>query len=357
MIELKKHVTELKEDMVISKDIISEEGIFLVPANTKISKNHILKMQLYQINYVYVFDQPGVADSPKPRTDKEVPVSQTPEFKSFASKYIAQVSVLENELSAMLETGKVDYTALSSIVTDLTNTSSSNHLFTYLCRIQAEDNDTFAHSINVSILASIFGKWLHLSEEDIANLSLAGLLHDIGKTQVDLAILNKKGKLTPEEFEHIKTHTTLGYKILENIHMDVGIKQAALLHHEKMNGSGYPLQLGWDHIHKYAKIIAIVDIYDAITSDRPYHKRYHPFTAIRVLEEECYGVLDTDYLFAFIENIASNFLGNAVLLSNGEEGKIIFINPKSPSRPIIQTTNSKFIDMLSDDQITIDKFL
>lgn len=352
MTESRRRISELQEGMIISKDIISDEGIFLIPANTTINKNHILKMQLYQIAQADVFDQPGMVET----TQKELLMSQTPEFKSFTSKYISQVHELEKELSKILETGHYDQTGLTQIVTDLIESSPSNQLFSYLCRIRSQDDFTFTHSLNVSILANIFAKWLHLEEEDIINLSIAGLLHDIGKTQLDLAVLNKKGKLTNEEFELIKTHTTLGYKIIENAPLDIGVKQAILLHHERMNGSGYPLNVPWDYIHRYAKIIAIVDIYDAMTSDRPYHKRYHPFVVIRNLEEESYGLLDTDLLFVFLENIAHHFLGNDVLLSSGEEGKIIFINPKSPSRPIIQVKN-KFVDLLSNDQISIEKFL
>lgn len=354
MDESKRRVEELQEGMVTSKDIISDEGIFLMPANTTINKNHILKMQLYQITTAYVFDQPGIVSTTEPK--KEPVITQTPEFKSFASKYETQLRELETELSKILAEGNFDHGKLVDVVTDLIKSGPSNKLFTYLCRIQSIDEYTFSHSLNVSILASVFAKWLHLDEKDISNLSVAGLLHDIGKTQVDTTILNKKGRLTSEEFEQIKAHTTLGYKLIENAPIDIGIKQAVLLHHQKMNGSGYPLNVLWDHIHKYAKIIAIVDIYDAMTSDRPHRKRIHPFIAIRTLEEESYGLLDTDYLFVFLENIAHQFLGNDVLLSNGLEGKIVFINSQSPSRPIIQTKNN-FIDLLTDNQITIEKFL
>lgn len=349
MAESKKQIVELKEGMVISKDIISDEGIFLVPANTIINKNHILKMQLYQVTHAFVFEE-------STETPKKVSVSQSTAFKSFSSRYTHGVNDLEDKLSSMIEKGNFDHQVLSEIVTGLIDSYKGDQLFTYLCRIRSGDYSTFSHSLNVSILVNIFAKWLGLSETHTLNVTIAGLLHDIGKTQIDKAILNKTGKLTPQEFESIKMHTTLGYKLIENAPIDIGIKQAVLLHHEKMNGSGYPLNISWDNIHMYAKIVSIVDIYDAITSDRPYHKRNHPFQAIQTLEEEYYSILDTDYLLVFLENIAHHFLGNDVLLSNGEEGKIIFINSHSPSRPIVQV-NSTFIDLLSRSDITITKFI
>ncbi|MBC7959795.1 MAG: HD domain-containing protein, partial [Vallitaleaceae bacterium] len=306
MAEIKKNVNELREDMVVSKDIISEEGIFLIPAQTKLNKNHILKIQLYQISTVYILDEPEVVVPVKKPVNSIPKVHQTVEFKTFVSKYIDQVNNLEKEFSKMVTSGQIDHSGLSNYVQEMVDSGTKSNLFTYLCRIQVEDQDTFAHSLNVSILANIFAKWLKFDEDEQIELSIAGLLHDIGKTKLDPVILNKKGVLSPEEFNHLKTHTTLGYKILENSSASIGIKQTVLLHHEKLNGTGYPLNPAWDTIHSYAKIIAIVDMYDEITSERPYRKKQHPFNAIRILEEKCFGVLDTDYLYVFLENIAHN---------------------------------------------------
>lgn len=363
MKEITINVSQVEEGMMTAKDITNAEGIFLIPKDTVINKNHLLKLQLYQINQLVVYDMPKVNGAYKRvetivETATDESIAETKEFRLFFSKYVSSVNALEKEFSTMIQTGNVKRDELSSIISNFIATDTSNSkLFSYLCRVQTADDTTFSHCMNVSILASILGKWLHLSEKDIENLSIAGLLHDIGKTQLDPRILNKVEPLTEEEFEHLKTHTTLGYKMVADAPLDNGIKQAILLHHEKMNGTGYPLKLDWEQIHMYAKIISIVDMYDAITSERPYHKRFHPFTAIKILEEECYGILETDYLYVFLENIAHNFLGNDVLLSTGEEAKIIFINSQSPSHPMVQTKSSKFIDLLSYNFITIEQFL
>ena len=129
------------------------------------------------------------------------------------------------------------------------------------------------------------------------------------------------------------------------------------MHHEKMNGQGYPLGLKWESIHPYPKIISIVDIYDAMTSDRPYHKRYHPLDVIRMFENECYGFLDTQYLYIFLEHIAHNFIGEHVQLSNGQRGEVIFINKQSPSRPLIKKEDGTILDMLKDESVFIVDFI
>lgn len=353
MIEQKKNVSELKEGMVISKDVISEEGIFLIPSGTEINDNHILKMQLYHIDQAYILEEePETAEV----NEKELLISETPEFKTFSNQYLEHVNALESTLSKLIDVGEVSHLMLSNIVTNVVKSCNQAKLFTYLCRINTTNHETFSHSLNVSILANLFGKWLKLSNAEILTLSVAGLLHDIGKIKLDQSILNKTEPLTNEEFKHIQKHTTLGYKLISKTNVDDAIKQVVLQHHEKMDGSGYPLRPEWDTIHMYSKIISIVDIYDAITSDRPYHKKKHPFEAIRVLEEECFRVLETRYLITFLENIAYNFIGNDVELSNGEQGKIIFINHKAPSRPIVQT-NKTFYDLMSDSAINIKNFI
>ena len=143
--------------------------------------------------------------------------------------------------------------------------------------------------------------------------------------------------------------------MVADLDIDNGIKQAILMHHERMNGYGY-LGVHWDSVHKFAKIIGIVDVFEAMTSDRPHHKRKHPFEIIKMFEEEGYGVLDTEYLYIFLKNIAHNYIGNRVRLSNGDEGNIVFINHQSPSRPMVQTENG-IVDLMEPNNIKIEAFI
>jgi HD-GYP domain-containing protein (c-di-GMP phosphodiesterase class II) len=206
------------------------------------------------------------------------------------------------------------------------------------------------------MLCHIFGHWLHLPKDQIENLTVAGLLHDIGKTKIDDSILNKPGKLTAQEFEEIKKHSSIGYDMVKDQNIPYEIKMGILSHHEKYDGSGYPFGFKSDQIHDFGKIIAIADIYDAMTSERTYHKRYSPFKVIRMFEQEAYGLLDTKYLYVFLENIAHNYLGNSVRLSSGEVGKIVFIHNNHPSRPIIQLDNV-MLDLQNEQDIDIEEIL
>jgi putative nucleotidyltransferase with HDIG domain len=355
MQEVRVSTLNVKEGMQLSREVISDNDIFLIPADTILTKNHMLKLELYQIGYVYIYE---IVDS---QTDyissHSERITRTKDFKEFHEEYNNQLTSLKNSFSKITETGDVDMDELDNLAHNISSEINKHtNIFSYLCRLQAKDDTLYTHSMNVSIYGNIFAKWLRLNETDVMNLTIAGMLHDIGKTMIDDAILNKEGKLTDDEFKIIKNHTILGYKMISQSTLDYGIKQAVLMHHERINGYGYPLGIHWDNVHNYSKIIGIVDIYDAMTADRPYHKAYHPFFVIRMFEEECYGVLDTGYLYTFLQHIANNYLGERVLLSTGEEGQIVFINSQSPSRPLIKTKDMIY-NLLERNDITIREFI
>ena len=349
-------VDDITEGLQLYTDVFSENGILLVPKDTIISSNHILKLNLYQVDYVYVYNK-----TPSPVSHDEeiiIPMAETKDFIDFSQEYHKHVSYVQEEFASIINKGDVDTSNLFKLVDNILYDSKKGHnLLSYMCRLKSTDDVTYNHCLNVSILASIFGKWLNYDDSSIQELTLAGMLHDIGKTQIDEKILKKASTLTQDEYILIQQHATLGYELIKDTNLSVGVKQSVLMHHEKMNGTGYPLGVDWNTIHPFAKIISIVDIYDAMTSDRPYHKRYHPFKVIRMFEEECYGVLDTEFLYVFLGHIAHNYIGDSVELSTGQIGEIVFINNQSPSRPIIKTANNDIIDLLSNKSIYISKFI
>ena len=209
--------------------------------------------------------------------------------------------------------------------------------------VRRQDEYTFQHSINVSIIAGIIGKWMGYKSHELRQLVLTGLLHDIGKTQIPLEVLNKPGKLTPDEMAIMKQHTAYGYNLLKNANVAPEVIMGALQHHERNDGTGYPLQLSRDKIHEYAKITAIADLYDAMTSNRVYQKKRTPFTVIEILAQEMFSALDPTICMVFLENIRNFLLGGTVLLSDGREGEIVFLDAFSISRIVVATTNGDFI--------------
>lgn len=347
----------LEEGMRIGEDVVDSNGTVLIQNNTVINEKHLFHLKLYQILSVVIQDIPETITNDIPKHSDAQLHDNEHSFQAFRSQYSIVEADVRKELHHISSGNPIDMPLLLSKSTSLLNSlRTKSDLFDHLIHLRSNDDYTYTHSLNVSLLCNIFGHWLKWPQEQIDNLTVAGLLHDIGKVKIDTSLLNKPGKLTEEEFKVIKKHTLLGYELVKYQDIPEDIKYGILMHHEKMDGTGYPLGLTDVRIHDFAKIIAIADIYDAMTSNRSYHKKFSPFKVIQVFEQDSFGLLDTTFLFVFLENIAHNYLGKTVLLSNGEEAKIVFIHNQSPSRPIVQI-GEVMLDLLTNPSITIEEIL
>ena len=223
--------------------------------------------------------------------------------------------------------------------------------------MKEKDQYTFTHSINVALYSMLIAKWLELSEKQITGVIQAGVLHDIGKTKIKPEILNKKGPLLPEEFEQIKQHPIYSYQIIKDI-PQISKKTLAgvIMHHERENGTGYPLGVSGKHIPLYAKTIAVADVYDALTSERVYKKRVTPFETFREFEKIGYGEFDVKIMLTFLANIANFYIGSKVKMNTGEIGEIVFVPPYSISKPIV-SCGGKYIDLAKDPSYAIEEMI
>ncbi len=215
--------------------------------------------------------------------------------------------------------------------------------------LKVSDEYTFRHSVDVATIAMIVGKKYGLSKEEIHDLGTAGLLHDVGKSQIPNDILNKPSQLTDEEFEQMKMHSTYGYRILqEKETFSKGILLGVLQHHEKVRGDGYPIGLKNDQIHIYAKIISVADIYDALVTDRPYKKAFSKRTAMEMVLATSQD-LDVDVIKSFMGSVILFPVDAIVELSNGEKAKVVKNDPEYPMRPTVVSIESGRVYDLSHD--------
>lgn len=357
-------IQNAKIDMELAEDAITPNGMLLVAKNTKITDKHLFRMNLYQIMSIVIKDFQDTDEifdetSDAPVTDVIISESQpkTETFRHFKGVFDKVEHNVKNQFDAISDGDTIDSKSMVTTIEALMGSLRlKSELFTYMNHLMSDDNHTYVHSINVAMLCNIFGHWLKMNDAEIEELTLAGMIHDIGMVKIDTTLLNKPGKLSAEEFEAIQQHTKLGYDIVREQHLPEKIKLGVLMHHERNDGSGYPLGLKGESIPDFAKIIAIVDVYDAMTSSRSYHNKFSPFRVIQMFEQESYGYLDTKYLFIFLENIAHYYLGETARLSDGTEAKIVFIHNTSPSRPIVQA-GSQMIDLLTNHQLNIEEIL
>lgn len=210
-------------------------------------------------------------------------------------------------------------------------------LLLQLTSVRLIDDYTFSHMVNCALYAASMGRCLGKNPEEIRDLCLAGLLHDVGKAKIPRDILRKCGELSREEFETIKKHPELGYyELCKYGELNERVRQAALQHHERGDGSGYPDRLNKESISLFSRIIAVVDVYDALTSDRCYRGRILPHESAEILMGDgSLDRLDRELVKAFLKHVALYPLGIDVQLSIGRKGQVRRVHPDFPLRPVV----------------------
>lgn len=207
----------------------------------------------------------------------------------------------------------------------------------YLTDVKGYDEYTFHHSVNTTILALVLGLSCGYKEENLLEIGLGTLMHDIGKIKVPAAILNKKDPLTKEEFDIIRCHATDGYKLLrQNEDMGLIAAHVALQHQERWDGSGYPRGLKGKDIHEYGRIAAIADVYEALTSSRVYRGANEPYQAYEYVMANAGVLFDPQLVNIFAQHIAIYPNGSGIVLSNGQRGNVVKQNLGYPSRPWVR---------------------
>jgi len=270
--------------------------------------------------------------------DKSGPARKSRDYRLFNERVIKSAQLLEKSLSEYIvrEDEDLNTNKLLKETREIIALSDDPvHTFRMLRRVRRYDDLTYIHSLNVAILCHEFANWMNMPEEEQDILTLAGLLHDVGKMGIPGKIIKKAGLLTDEEYELIKQHPQKGYDFLKKHPLDERIMNVALMHHERCDGSGYPQGLKADEIDDFAKIVAIADYYDALTSARVYREPHCPFEVFRMLQQER-DKFDSTYLAVFMEGVASFYIGCEVVLSNQKRARMVDTNPTDQSNPIVK---------------------
>jgi putative nucleotidyltransferase with HDIG domain len=278
-------------------------------------------------------------------------IQVSPRFQKYQMSFTNSMVSLKDYFDQIIS-GDVDEDLeqhMLKVPSELFASKTSLEIFDMVHNMRSMDDTIYAHSLNVALIARAIGKWLKYSREDLDLLTIAGLLHDIGKTQVPEEILNKQGKLTDDEFALIKSHPLAGYKILKNTKFDTRIKLAALQHHERFDGSGYPRGLEGDEIDEFASIIALADVYDAMTAARSYRSPKCAFQVIYEFEREGFQKYNPEVIYTFLKRVANCYSNSRVLLSDGRSGQVVFLNNNALSRPIVKLDSGEMVDLSTPD--------
>lgn len=317
-------INRVKEQEVLGKSILSSDGKILLRAGMKLTDSYIKKLRELGVFYIYVEDER--------LDDVQVEDEHLSELKQITMKTMGSLiknvnNVNKKELKECLSVVE----DLIEYIIDLGDVNKS------LNDIKTFDNYTYVHSLDTCIMTSFLGLSSGFNEAGLKDLGIGAILHDVGKTKIPSKILNKEGKLTDEEFKEIKKHPVYGAEILKkNISIPDSIVHMVEQHHERVDGKGYPYGLSGNGISKSAKIICICDVYDAISNDRCYRRKFSPNDAYELILSGAGTSFDMNVVQKFKDTFAIYPLGCRVRISNGEEGYIIRQNKGFPDRPVIR---------------------
>jgi HD-GYP domain-containing protein (c-di-GMP phosphodiesterase class II) len=326
----------------IKHDVVNGVGLVIVSENTVIKYEHIQLMKQHAIDEFSLVVGAGNGTT---RSHTNL----------LALQLVDQCMALFKEIQ---QTRKIPVMEFKNVIVPaLLKIANDPNIFRLFEAIKAKDNYTFEHSVGVGVLATLIGKWLKMPEAELASLSLAAILHDIGKVRVPTEILVKPSKLTNEENQGMKAHTVFGYELLKNT---VGISHrmalVALQHHENEDGSGYPFGLGKDRIDYFSKIVAVADIFLTKSSNRPHHEEIPFFEIVSQMRQEAFGKLEPYIVSIFISNITKRLIGKKVRLTDGRAGEIILINPNNDVNPLVRLEEG-FIDLSFDSSVQISEIM
>ena len=352
--------SELVPGMITAEDVYSFNNQLILSKGLILNDKTITKLAFYSVLQVRVEDQciePVVDESPYELSYSEK-IQNSPEFIRFRKEFETDVDNFKGAINDVVERGAcLDTDKLMNYTLNILDIGATTpNLFDMLHNMRQYDDATYIHSMNVALICSVFSRWLRLSEEETRLATISGLLHDIGKTCIPDDIIKKPGKLTKNEYDVIKRHSQEVYRILQNSNLDPAVLNAVLLHHERCDGSGYPLGVTGDKIGFYAKMVSIADVYDAMTSARIYRGPLCPFKAISLFESEGLNKYDTRCIMTFLENVVNTYLLNEVRLTNGLRGTIVYVNKHRLSAPTIKTAHG-YIDLSIHPDIEIESLI
>lgn len=352
-------IDSLEPGMVVASDILNLNGTIIIGKKTILDKEKIHKLQQYPLSAIFVKTESDESGEEQVTIKSLETIKNTDEFKYFKKMFDKTKEDMKSTLNEIVCLDKkVD---IKKMITDLDNIISEidtgTELFDMLNCMKDDNDEIFTHSLNVALISNMIGKWAKLPKSEIDLLGVAALLHDIGKLKLPQEILHKTTPLTSHEKNIMQKHAVYGYNTLKDKGIeDSRIYMAALSHHERYDGSGYPLAKKKNEIDDFSKVIAIADVYDNMTSPRSYRHKISPFKVIHLLETDGYQKFDTSFLLTFLSGILDTFINYSVELSTKEVGKIIFINKSNLSRPMVKV-GKKYIDLSVEKDIDIVKII
>jgi putative nucleotidyltransferase with HDIG domain len=313
---------------------------------TQSSINNLIKSGILEVE---IDSSKTIIEKTNNLTEEEEPINEAPYDPTYASvsldkeinkakKLYKEAKDLQTKAFKSIKAGrKVEIEPFKEVANSFIDSVFRNQdALACITRIREKEAYLLEHSINVSVLMTIFAKHLHIDREIIHELATGALLHDIGKIKIEDEILNKPEKFTDSEFDEMKNHARYSKEILEEAGLSGIAVEIAGYHHERLDGNGYPYGLKGDEISQYVRMISIVDVYDALTAKRVYKNDMTPIKAFKILKKDTPACFDEVLLNKFIACIGVHPVGTLVKLTSQKLGIVSKSNFQNPLKPCVK---------------------
>lgn len=348
-------ISQVKPGDKITQNVYTSLGSVLFFKGKVILQRDLEILQAFLIEHVTVERVEDLMKS-KDVVEQEEDNEESPISQAFEIEYENMVSLLKRKAQSATTTG-LPILELRTQMETLISQISHYNVLTFTPKHMKEQDYMFHNAVLTALTSYLLAKWLGMEQREWMQVAFAGLFHDIGNMKIDPDVLFKPSALTREETDEIKRHTTYGYNILKGIaSINEGVKLTALQHHEKVDGSGYPLGVKADRIHNYAKIVAVADIFHAMTLNRTFKKAQSPYLVLEQLATESFGKLDAGYVQTFINKVTQFHNGSIVRLNDGRMGEIVFSDRNHPTRPWV-SVEGQIVNLVTDRSLFIQEML
>lgn len=333
-------VADIKPGLKVGSAVHTPLGSLLIPKGKVLLPRDLDILNAFLVTEVDIEGIEGDSEAASNRAKSQTSTDKKYPTDPFQIEYDRMLNLIKSSYQSVLASNLPVYDLRNQLEL-LIGQIKSYQILTFSPRGMNEYDYVYHNAILSALTSYLLAQWHGLPPKDWMQVALAGLLHDIGNAKVDPAILYNPLPLNSEETEEIRLHTTYGYQLLRNVAaLNEGVRLTALQHHEKIDGTGYPLRLTGDKIHIYAKIIAVADIFHAMTLTKRYRKAQSPYLVLEQLQTESFGKLDPGVVQTFIRKVTQLNNGVKVRLSNDEVGEIVFSDRGHPTRPMVSVRGS-----------------
>ncbi len=340
-------IDQLEPGMILARTVTNSDMIVVLSEGTELSNAHITRLKFLEIPVVHIKDE---FDLSKNFQQASAVLKKDSAF----SHDFEKISKLANEIFKAIEEGEVANETTEKLAAHILPMADNAASIDYLFKLGHLNTTVALHSQRVAIFAGIIAKWMRFNWEEIRVIVTSAFLHDIGKIKFPDRLSGKNPEnLKGDDLKTYADHCQNGYDILKKANFADPVPTVALSHHERMNGSGFPNALHGDSIHPFARIVAVADAYDNLTSERPGMKKNTPFDAVSYFIKEIYSNFDPVVCIPLLTRIKDSLIGSVVKLNDGREGRVIFYPQDFSAMPIISADDGTEINLNRETDLKI----